>query len=729
VGFENSKTQEQSMTGRIAYALFIATALAGCSSSSTPNPPNDAGTPDSGTPDSGTPDSGPGPVAGLVDRLEIVATYDAYDGGTFGTVGVYEVVTGIVHGKVNPTHPANAGIVDLSLAPVDPTDGMVDYTTDFVILRPKVAANGKRIIFYDVNNRGNQLAQGFINNAVGAGFGESASGDGLLLRLGYTLVWSGWQGNVPQTGHGDTQAIGVVFPVAHDADGGTITAMSREENVFDNATSTSFVLEYPAVDTTDQTTVNFNWRETWVTASGMTWSSPSTPIAAGDWHYTDSTHVTFTRAGNGDNGAIYSFVYNARDPLVMGIGFAAVRDFVAFLRNSTADGQGNANPLNDFKGAPCAIAGCSKTSNYDVAIMEGVSQSGRFARDFLWQGFNDDGTGKKVFEGMLPIISGSRKTWTNFRWSQPGRYSKQHEDHFQRNDQFPFGYGITTDPITGVTDGIFAMCTTTNTCPLIIQVDGGYETWGARDVLETTDGQGNDITIPDTVRLFVVPGVNHGGGSGVGTQSQPVQCTNLASPINERQTIRALVPALEAWITTGTPPPASRHPSVALGTAAAPTDRAAVGFPDLSGMGIPYGGNLYNQLFVTDYSNAIPVADLTKPYTVLVSTTDIDGNDIAGVRTPDFVAPIATYTSWNSRAPGYAPGDACYIYGSMIPFARTPEARNAGDPRRALSERYVDHADYVQQVQIAAENLVAEGLLLQEDVAFYVNAAQAAAVP
>jgi hypothetical protein len=713
------------MTGRIACAVFIAAALAGCSSSSS-NPTPDSGTPDSGTPDSGTPDAGP--VAGLIEQLEIVATYDAYDGGTFGDVGVYEVVTGIVHGKVNPNHPANAGIADLTLAATD-SSGMVDYTTDFVILRPKVAANGKRILFYDVNNRGNQLAQGFINNAVGAGFGETASGDGLLLRLGYTLVWSGWQGNILQTGHGDTHAIGVIFPVAHDVDGGTLTSLSREENVFDNATSTSFVLEYPALDTTDTASVDFNWRETWVTPDGMTWSSPSTEISTADWSYVDSTHVTFTRAGNGDNGAIYSFVYTAKDPLVMGIGFAAVRDFVAFLRNDTADAQGNPNPLNGFKDAPCAIAGCSKTSNFDVAIMEGVSQSGRFARDFLWQGFNDDTKGHKVFEGMMPIISGSRKTWTNYRWSQPGRYSKQHEDHFQRGDQFPFGYAVTTDPISGLHDGIFGMCSATNTCPLVIQVDGAYETWGARDSLETTDGQGNDIAIPDTVRLFIVPGVNHGGGNGVGTQSQPVQCTNLASPINERQTIRALVVALEAWLTQGTPPPASRWPSVTAGTTAAPTNQAAVGFPDLSGIGVTYGGNLYNQLFVTDYSNAVPAADLGKPYTVLVSTTDVDGNDIAGVRTPDFVAPIATYTSWNSRAANYAPGDACYIYGSMIPFAKTPALRSAGDPRRALSERYASHADYVQQVRIAAENLVAEGLLLQEDVAFYVNAAEAAAVP
>ena len=747
------------MNGRIASALFIAAVLAGCSSSSSPTP--DSGTP---TPDAGSPDAGP--VAGIIQDLQVVSTYTAYDGGTFGTVGTYTVISGIVHGKLNPNHPANAGIVDLGLAPVD-ADGMVDYTTDFVILRPTAVTNATRILFYDVNNRGNQLAQGFINNGL-PGFAPGNQGDGLLLRLGYTLVWSGWQGDILQTGHGDTMAIGTTFPVATYADGGTITGQTFDEEIFDGTANAvgagvvakgpspsasrmqssalleprssqsndasgtvTFKLTYPAA-TLDQTAVTFNWRETYVTPQGQTFASPSTAIATSAWSYIDSQHVSFTLTGLGDMGAIYDFIYTAQNPTVNGIGFAAVRDFVAFLRNSTQDAMGNPNPLNDFKTAPCQLAsGCSSspTNNYDVAIMEGISQSGRFARDFLWQGFNDDTKGHKVFEGIMPIIPASRKTWTNFRFSQPGRFSKQHEDHFQAGDQFPFAYQVITDPVSGLTDGIFGQCTATSTCPLIVHVDGAYETWGGRDMLVVTDGQGNALPIPDTVRIYAVPGTNHGGGSGVGTQTQPVICDNLASPIDERSTIRALVVAFQDWLTQGIPPPNSRFPSVTEGTAADPTNQAAVGFPDLSGMGVIYGGPTYNQLFVTDYSTGIPVVDLTKGYKVLVSVTDADGNDVAGVRTPDFVAPIATYTSWNTRAPNYAPGDACLTYGSMIPFAKTPGTRAAGDPRRALSERYTSHADYVNQITAAANDLVAQGLLLQEDVAFYVNAAQAADIP
>ncbi len=264
--------------------------------------------------------------------------YDAYDGGTFGSVGQYEVISGIVHGRLNPSHPANAGIVDLNLAPVD-SEGMVEYTTDFVILRPKEVANAKRILFYDINNRGNQLAQGFINNGL-PGVARWSAGDALLLRLGYTIVWSGWQGNVAQTGHGDVMAIGATFPVAHNADGSSITGVTFDEEIFNGGTTAigagevapmpsvpleqaevstlperlrlrssgldatgtvTFKLTYPAAST-DQTAVTFNRRETYVTPSGMTFSSPSTPIPTSAWSYVDSQHVSFNLAGSRRHG-------------------------------------------------------------------------------------------------------------------------------------------------------------------------------------------------------------------------------------------------------------------------------------------------------------------------------------------------------------------------------------------------------------------------------------------
>jgi hypothetical protein len=691
-------------------------------------PPGQPRTPRSGA--KADPDGAP---AGFIDQLEIKSVTDAYGGASFGSTGPYVVISGIVHGKINPSHPANSGIVDLNHAPVG-TDGFVAYSTDFVILRPKNAANAKRILFYDVVNRGGKIALGTFNGA-GATFDAGKQGDGLLLRQGYTIVWSGWQGDVRQSGNGGAGGeIGANFPVAANADGTPITGMSREEVIFDKTeNSSTFRLTYPAANL-DQSKVTFNARETWMTPKGMTWDSPSAAIPANNWKYVDEKQVMVNRPADMDAGAIYSFVYPAKNPIVMGIGFAAVRDLISFLRYDSTDKQGTQNPLNDLKQAPCAMkqssgqCAANPSANIDVAIGEGISQSGRFARDFLWQGFNDDARGHKVFDGLMPIIPASRKTYTNFRWGQPGVWSKEHEDHFQPGDQFPFTYAVTTDPVSGVTDGLLKKCLASNTCPKIMHLDGAFELWGGRGSLLVTDGAGHEIPIPDNVRLYMVPGTQHGGGNGVGSEAERNACVNLSSAVDERTTDRALIPAMEVWLTTGEAPPPSRYPMISAGTLAPPTSRAQVGFPDLSKIGVAFP-SVYNQLFLTDYSKAIPVANLAKSYQVLIPTTDADGNDVSGVRVPDVSVPIATYTGWNLRKAGFAPGEGCSSTGSTIPFAKTAADRTAsGDPRRSLAERYADKADYVNKVQLASKALVEQRLLLDEDVSVFVKAAQKVSV-
>jgi len=439
--------------------------------------------------------------------------------------------------------------------------------------------------------------------------------------------------------------------------------------------------------------------------------------------------LQFTLPPGSDAGSIFTFIYPARDPIVMGIGFAAIRDLVSFLNFEKRDRQGNANPLRDFKQVPCNAKHCDRDQNFDVTIMEGVSQSGRFTRDYLWQGFNADGHGRQVFNGMFPIIPGSRKTYTNFRWAQPGRWSKGHEDHWQPGDQFPFAYNVIKDRLSGRTDGILKRCLQTKTCPKIVHLDGGFEIFGARGALVSTDGAGHDLDLPDNVRLYVVPGANHGGGGGVAAPAQLPQCQFVGSVVVEGTIDRALVPVLEDWVAKGIRPPRSQWPSFDDHTLAPASNQAAVGFPNLAGVGFPYGGDLYNQIAVTDYSEAVPVPDLSKIYSSLASRTDSDGNEIAGVRVPDVVVPLATYASWNVRGAGHTPGEGCYYQASTVPFARTLAARMAtGDPRPSLQERYRNKADYVSRVQAAAEALVAQRLLLPEDVAVYVNAAQAQTV-
>jgi hypothetical protein len=677
--------------------------------------------------------------AGYVDRLDILSTYPAYGGASFGTVGPYVVIVGIVYEKIDPSNPANSRIVDLDLAPRD-SNGLVSYSEDFVILRPKNAASAKRVLFYDVVNRGNKVATGTFNGG-GTNFSAGQQGNALLLRLGYTLVWSGWQGNVAETGKGDTGLIGASFPTATNPDGSAIKGQTRQEFILDALDASNgpglgtngiatVTLTYPAA-TTDPTGVTFNWRQTWRTPQGMEFTSPSTPVPAASWSYVNNgTQVQFTPPAGSDQGSIFTFIYTAENPTVNGLGFAGIRDLITFLNYDSADAQGNPNPLSDLKTAPCETQQCDRTHNFELTLMEGISQSGRFVRDFLWHGFNYDAThndandhSHAVFNGMFPIIPASRKTYTDFRWSQPFRWSKEHEDHWQPGDQFPFAYQVITDPLTGISDGILKQCELTQTCPKIIQLDGGFEYFGGRAKLVSSDGRGHDLQLPKNVRLYVVPGANHGGGAGVAAPSQSPLCKYPSSIVVESTIDRGLTPVLEKWVARGVEPPPSEYPAGDL--LAPPTDQAAVGFPDLSAIGVPYPGYLYNELAVTRYQNGIPYPDLSKRYTVLVSKTDSDGNELAGIRVPDVAVPLGTYTSWNVRTTNHAPGDACYYYGSTFNFAVTKAERIAsGDPRPSLQERYSNEANYVNQVKAAAQALVRRRLLLQEDVQFYVTAAQ-----
>jgi hypothetical protein len=696
-------------------------------------------------------------AGGVIDKFEIVSTADAFNGATPpGAAGPYQVITGIVHGKLLPSDADNAGIADLTNAPTD-ADGYVNYTTDVVILRPKSATNAKRVLFYDVVNRGNKLGEAsYVGGGAVLTTGTApASTFPSLLQRGYTIVWSGWQGGIAQTGNGAGAAVGVSFPVAKNKDGSSITGLSREEFVpdFAGGSATTIPLTYVPASLTDKSEVVFTARQSWLNANGQEdYASPSTPVTT--WNYVSNADgtvsVSFTPpatvAGpNGtsvapDAGTIYTFVYRAKDPTVNGIGFAAVRDLIAFLRNSDKDGQGNANPLNDMKSATCAAGSNCPTNpsgNFDIAIGEGISQSGRFLRDFLYQGFNKDAKGAKIFDGLMPVIPAGRRTWTNVRFSQIGRWSKEHEDHFMPGDQFPFAYNVITDPLTGTSDGLMKKCLATSTCPKIMQIDGSYEWWGGRASLVTTDGAGNDLALPDNVRYYMVAGTQHGGGNGVTTGLTTISgiCQLPPSPVAETPVTRALIPAMEKWVVSNTAPPASQYPTVASGTLVAST---ATGFPDLSNVVIPLGSNAtptplsftyngrYNQVFVTDYSNAVPVVNLAKQYKVLVPKVDANGNETTGVLVPDVKVPLATYTGWNIRAAGHAIGEVCTSNGAAIPFAVNQAAKSPGnDTRTTLADLYSGRGDYQTKVGAAADALVTQGYLLPLDATnvFKANAA------
>lgn len=631
-------------------------------------------------------------AAAGVERLHIHARSPVFEGTAFGPAGSYERVVGEAEMVLDPRHPANRGIVDADLA-AGP-DGNVRYRTNVVILRPADAARDSGVMVFEVANRGRKLAGEFVNGGTIGIDKASDAGTGWLMRQGHTLVWVGWQGDLALTPSGQT--VGMSLPVATQA-GKPITGRAVEEVVFDAAgPKGTLPLSYPAAGT-DAAQARLTVRATPL--------APARELPATAWRYLNASSVEIDRPADVDAGAIYTFVYTARDPRPMGLGMAAVRDVVSYLKSGRPDAAGQANPM----------AGRQPRT----AVALGISQSGRFLRDWIWQGFNADLAGSRVFDGVMPTIAGSRKTFTNRRWAQPGRYSRQHEDHFFYGDQFPFTYAVGTDPVSGRSDGIFSRCAVNSTCPKVIHLDSGLEYWQARAALVVTDGRGKDLVLPDSVRVYLMASTQHGPTK---TPAQGI-CERLNNPTQQNQNYRALLARLIDWARDGKAPPPSRHPRVASGDLVAPTAQA-MGFPDLSALGMTVPAP--NPLTVVDHEAVPPLAakGAGSEYTVLVPRVDADGLDGSGIRLPDVAVPLATYTGWNQRRAGFAPGQLCGLNGSMLPFAANAAERTARrDPRPSVAERYPTKAAYLERARSAAQALQRDGFMLAEDVDAWMTAA------
>ena len=598
--------------------------------------------------------------------LEVVES-PALGGRHFGAAGQYEWLRGVVEGAIDPADPRHRHIVNLDRAPRNDA-GRVEYRATVEVYRPLDMSRWNRAIFHTVANRGR------------GGAAETA-----LLERGFAFVRVGWQGDLTPT----ASNIVAYLPVATNDDRSPIVGPALEEFIFNDGERRSRArLTYPAAS---------------LEARGGMLSVRATQDARRErpdglrWRYAGEREIEIDRPAGFDGGAIYEFIYQARDPIVLGIGFAAMRDAISFLRYETADAAGNANPLATGDGPA------------RTAMSLGISQSGRMLRDFLYQGFNEDTAGRIVFDGMHPNIAGSRKTFTNYQFGQPGRWQKQHEDHVYPGDQFPFTYATLTDPLTGRTDGLLERCRASGTCPKILHSDGEAELWQARASLVVTDPAGEHVELPDNVRVYLLAGTQHGGGPGVHTQPPGRgMCQNLTNPLALADTRTALSVALHEWVAKGVEPPASRFPTVAGGGLVA---SHAVAFPDIPGA--TYSGS-YNPLHVADHRSLPPMQG--DAYTVLVGRVDADGNMVDGVRHPNLAAPIGTHTGWNLRRAGFAEGAQCAGAGSFIPFAPTEAARRAsGDPRPSFEARYADHAAYVEAISEAADALVRERLLLPAD--------------
>ncbi|HKC09413.1 MAG TPA: alpha/beta hydrolase domain-containing protein [Methylomirabilota bacterium] len=614
-------------------------------------------------------------VAVRVDRTEPFA-----DGASFGAAGAYQLIVGVARGEVDPRDPANAGIVNLARAPRN-ARGLVEYETDFYLLRPADPAKGNRKIVYEVNNRGRKLLFPYFMDAPAAGNDPRSAadvGNAFLLRQGYTLAWSGWDPDAPRAAGG----LAMQAPVPSDG-GRPIVRTIREELVSGTRGQLVevFRLGYEAA-TLDQSAARLTVRRNE--------AHPPSEVPAGEWAYVDARSIRLLPAGTRPGpGTIYDFRYPARDPKVLGLGFAATRDFVSFLRHEPGT-RAAPNPAGNGIRAVLAV---------------GVSQSGRYLRDHIGQGFNRDETGRRVFDGVLAHISGAGRVFLNAEFGQPGRTNTQHEDHLMPENEFPFSSVRLTDPVTGRTG---ALLRGDGSDPRLIEVNTSTEYWQKGASLLHTDPLGRrDVPLPAGARVYLVAGTQHGGRAGL--SAAPGPCANPRNPHSPAPALRALLTALDRWVSDGVEPPPSRVPTLAGRTLVPPDD---TGFPSIPGVRRVLEVNR-----IAVFGDWVdPRPDATRSYRPLVSRVDGDGNEVAGIRLPAIAVPLGTHTGWNVYREPFPDGELCDRDGTFVAFARTrAEGLATGDPRPSLEERYGSHDAYVARVEAATAALVGARLLLAED--------------
>ena len=590
-----------------------------------------------------------------VTKVEVAARTDLGGG--------YEQVVGRIHFAVDPKNPRNAVIADIDKAPRNAA-GLVEFSSDFSLQRPLTGGNGAALV--DVVNRGGTTALR-LNRSTRPG---DTADDGLLRKLGIVVLAVGWEFDVPAR----TGAIRIAVPVATDG-GKTITGIVRATftpNNRDASVTVGDLAFYPPVDA--------NGPDSVLTVRDRMSDRTGEPVPRDKWKLAGNV-VTMT--GGFEPGRNYQIAYRAANPPVSGLGLAAVRDAATWLKHT-----------------PDALA----PVKYVYAL--GVSQSGRFLRDYLYDGFNTDEKSRQVFDGMLVHIAGASQLDLNRRWATPtglGQYDAT---------LFPFADRAQKDAVSGATDGLLDNDRARTNLPKIFYTNTGVEYWGggrsAALVHTTVDGTA-DLSIPANVRVYFFAGNQHGPGAfppaaGAGQQK--------GNPTDYWWNMRALFVAMDKWVREGAAPPPSRIPHLSDGTLVKAAD---VAFPALAGVQSPKtltAGVRAGNPFVAGGAGE------GTPLPLLVPQVDADGNERAGIRLPEVAVPLATYTGWNFRSAATGgTSQLVPLLGAYIPLARTRAEREARhDPRPSIEERYPSRQQYLDAINKAAGALVKDGYLLASDV-------------
>ncbi len=639
-----------------------------------------------------------------VEGVDILRREAVAAGHAFGLAGPYEKVVGTVRFALDPEAPGNTRIVDLDRAPRD-ADGKVRFSADLFALQPVDPKRGSGTTLIEVANRGGKASVRYF--ARGAARASDPSerehfGDALLLERGMSLVWLGWQFDVPpRPGLLRLETVLTTGETvqAEASQAETIEGLLRADHVFSAPARVMPLAHrdhrpYPVADTGDRRNA-LTVRDTRLGAR--------TTIPRKQWRFAredddgtvvDDPRFIYLESGF-EPGKIYEAVYVAQQPAVVGLGMAAMRDFASFLKHDRASPVPTARTLT-----------------------VGISQTGRFLRTFLYQGFNRDLEGRRAFDGVFAHTAGAGRGSFNHRFAQPSRDAHPFSAFLYPTDIFPFTGQAQTDPETGRTDGLLDNpAVDAATLPKIFFINSGYEYWGrAAALIHTTiDGTG-DVALRGHVRAYHLASAQHFVDR---FPPQPNGTVHPANPNNFFFVLRALLVALEDWVRHDTAPPMSHIPKLADGTLVSPADLA---FPALPGVRVPTRAH---EAYRVDYGARFEregIVDIEPPsvgraFPMLVPQVDGDGNELGGIRTPQVTVPVATYTPWNWRDPETgAPGELADFRGSFLAFAADAASRDAGDPRRSLEERYGSRDAYLGRYTQAALDLLADRLILARDL-------------
>ncbi len=662
------------------------------------------------------------PLPALAKVIKVVVTSrDTVLGGhPFGKAGAYEKITGRVYFAFDPENPADARIADLSLAPRD-AQGKVEAWANFMVLQPIDPTRRSGVSLLEVSNRGGKAALSYFDRATRSLDPSRASdfGDGFLLHRGYTIVWVGWEFDVPPE---PAALLRLHVPRARNPDGSPLRGLVRSDWVVERPTRTlavghrGQVVGYPVTDTAT--------RDAFLTVRDDR-NAPRHLVPRSAWAFAresadgrvvgDSTHIYM--ASGFTPGKIYELVYPSEDPPLVGLGLAAVRDMMSYEKY---------DPHSLFPAK--------------WGIAEGISQTGRFLRHFLYQDFNVDEAGRKVFDGVLSMAAGAGRGSFNHRFGQPSRDAHRFSAFFYPTDIFPFTGRVERDPLTGREDGLLAH-TPPADLPKIFYTESGYEYWGRAASLVHTSADGStDVAPLPNVRIYHFAGGQHFVDAfPPGTDSFPYAPRALISkpgrpaawrgdPLDYHPNLRALLVRLTDWIVEGREPPPSAIPHVSDGTLVT-VKKASNAFPRIPGLGFP---KVTEVAYRVDYGPRWKkgIVDYQPPrlgpsFPALVPITDSLGNELGGIRNIEVRAPLATYAPWSLRTGMPGPQDELADFrGTFIPLPwNEAQKKRTGDPRPAVSQLYRSRADYLARTAAAADSLIQEGFLLPEDSSYVVGRA------